>query len=215
LGEDFYYRDTEGMSNAALEEYKKRFTNALIPGKAIVQVVSTANGPEVKEYGEGFREWTELKKERLTGAFQNIMNEARKVNRDVKFGIPLHGAGLASADEALSKYAYDMNAFQALNVDLYWIAIPHRDIRASQRLNYKKGMEELARIAQAATSTVKDPCKALIIIQTTTVAGKVLPFSEIEEATKLVRKGGEPCLAYMISPDHTLPLALTRKLFKR
>jgi hypothetical protein len=215
LGEDFFYRDTEGMSAAALEEYKKRFTNALIPGKAIVRVGSTSSGPEVLEYGEGFRDWTELKKERLAGAFQNIMSAARKVNSDVKFGIPLHGAGLASADEALVKYAYDMNAFQTLNVDFYWIAIPHRDIRESRRLNYKKGMEELARIAQAATTTVKDPSKALIVLQTTTVSGKVLPFSEIEEATTLVRKGGEPCLAYMISPDRTLPLALTRKLFKR
>jgi hypothetical protein len=215
LGEDFFYRDTEGMSTAALEEYKKRFTNALIPGKAIVRVGSTGSGPEVLEYGEGFREWTELKKERLIGAFQNIMSGARKVNSDVKFGIPLHGAGLASADEALSKYAYDMNAFQALNVDFYWIAIPHRDIRESRRLNYKKGMEELARIAQAATTTVKDPSQALIVIQTTTVSGKVLPFSEIEEATTMVKKGGEPCLAYMISPDRALPIALTRKLFKR
>ncbi len=215
LGEDFYYRDTEGMSAAAMEEYKKRFTNALIPGKAIVRVGSTGNGPEVLEYGEGFREWTELKKERLTRAFQNIMSAARKVNSDVKFGIPLHGAGLGSADEALSKYAYDMNAFEALNVDFYWMPILHRDIRENKRLNYKKSMEELARIAQAATTMVKDPCRALIVIQTTAVSGKILPFSEIEEATALVKKSGKPCIAYMISQNRTLPVALTRKLFKR
>ncbi len=215
FGEDFYYRDTEGMSAAALEEYKKRFTNALIPGKAIVRVGSTDKGPEVLEYGEGFREWTELKKERLTGAFQNIISAARKVNGDVKFGIPLHGAGLESADEALSKYAYDMKAFEALNVDFYWITIPHRDIRESRRLKYKEGMEELARIARSATAMVKGPCKAFIFIQTVAASGKVLPFSEIEEATTVVKKAGEPCLAYMVSPDRALPLALTRKLFKR
>jgi hypothetical protein len=80
FGEDFYYRDTEGMSAAALEEYKKRFTNALIPGKAIVRVGSTGNGPEVLEYGEGFREWTELKKERLAGALQSIDRKSTRLN---------------------------------------------------------------------------------------------------------------------------------------
>jgi hypothetical protein len=143
------------------------------------------------------------------------MSAARTVNSDIKFGIPLHGPELGSPDEALSKYAFDMNAFQVLKADFYWISIPHRDIRESQHLNYKKGMEELARIAQAATTMVKAPCKTFIVLQTTSVSGKVLPFSEIEEATTLVKKSGEPCLAYMISPDRVLPVALTRKLFKK
>ncbi len=215
LGKDFYYGDTEGMSAPAMEEYKKRYTNALIPGKAIVRVGGTMNGLAVLEYGDGFREWTELKKERLVGVFKNIMNAARKVNSDIKFGIPLQGPELSGADEVFSKYAFDMNAFRALNVDFYWVSIPHRDIRESRRLNYKKSIEELARIAQSATTMVNDPSKALIVIQTTTALGKVLPFSEIEEATTAVKKSGEPSLAYLLSPDRALPVALTRKLFKR
>ncbi len=215
LGGDFYYRDTEGMSVRAMEEYKKRYGVALVTGRALARVGSVTDGPAVIEYGEGFREWTELKKERLAGTLQSIMTAALKVNGDIKFGIPLQGPELNSPDEALSKYAFDVNALRAFNADFYWIPISHRDIRESKRLNYKKSMEELARIAQAATTMVKDPCKALIVIQTTAVSGKILPFSEIEEATALVKKSGEPCIAYMISQNRTLPVALTRKLFKR
>jgi len=215
VASDFYYGDTEGMSALVMDEYKKRFSAALVPGKAIVRVGSTRHGPAVLEYGEGFREWTELKKDRLVAALQNIMDASRKVNGDVKFGIPLHETVLGNPEEALSKYAFDMQAFQTLNPAWYWISIPHRDIRESQRLNYKKSMEELARIAQAAATAVQDPSKALIVIQTTTVSGKVLPFSEIEEATAAVRKSGEPGIAYMLRPESTLPIALTKKLFKR
>src|SRR3990172_6244491 len=215
LGGDFYYRDTEGMSTAAMEEYKKRYGVALITGRALARVGSVTDGPAVLEYGEGFREWTELKKDRLVAALQNIMDASRKVNGDVKFGIPLHETVLGNPEEALSKYAFDMQAFQTLNPAWYLISIPHRDIRESQRLNYKKSMEELARIAQAAATAVQDPSKALIVIQTTTVSGKVLPFSEIEEATAAVRKSGEPGIAYMLRPESTLPIALTKKLFKR
>lgn len=215
LGEDFYYRDTEGMSTAAMEEYKKRYGVALITGRALARVGSETDGPAVLEYGDGFREWTELKKERLAGALQSIMTAALKVNGDIKFGIPLKGPELEHPDEALSKFAFDVNALRAFNVDFYWMPISHRDIRESKRLNYKKSMEELARIAQAATAMVQEPCKALIVIQTTAVSGKILPFSEIEEATTLVRKSGEPCIAYMINQNRTLPVALTRKLFKR
>jgi hypothetical protein len=215
LGGDFSYRDTEGMSVRAMEEYKKRYGVALITGRALARVGSVTDGPAVIEYGEGFREWTELKKEHLAGALQSIMTAALKVNGDIKFGIPLQGPELESPNEALSKYAFDVNALRAFNADFYWMPILHRDIRESKRLNYKKSMEELARIAQAATTMVKDPCKALIVLQTTAVSGKILPFSEIEEATALVKKSGEPCIAYMISQNRTLPVALTRKLFKR
>ena len=215
LGGDFYYRDTEGMSTAAMEEYKKRYGVALITGRALARVGSVTDGSAVLEYGEGFREWTELKKERLAGALQSIMTAAVKVNGTIKFGVPLQGPELESPDAALSKYAFDVNALSAFNADFFWIPILHRDIRESRRLKYKEGMEELARIAQAATTMVKDPCKSLIIIQTSAVSGKILPFSEIEEATALVKKSGDPCIAYMISPNRTLPVALTKKLFKR
>jgi hypothetical protein len=215
LGADFYYRDTEGMSDRAMEEYKKRYGVALVTGRALARVGSEFEPPAVIEYGEGFREWTELKKERLSGALQSIMTAALKVNGDIKFGIPLQGPEMESPDEALSKYAFDVKELRAFNADFFWLPILHRDIRESKRLNYKKSMEELARIAQSATTMVKDPCKALIVIQTTAVSGRVLPFSEIEEATAQVKKSGEPCIAYMISQNRTLPLALTRKLFKR
>lgn len=215
LGEDFYYSETEGMQSNALEDYKNRYNTALVPGRAIARVGSGEDGPQILEYGEGFKEWAEIKKERLLGVLEALMKAGKSVNPDIKFGIPLHEDGLASPLEALTKYAYDMNEFRRLGVDVYWLAIPHRDIRERQGLTYKKSMEMIARTAQAAFSTVKDPCRALIAIQTTTVSGKMLSFSEIEEATALVKKSGEMCVAFMISDTAMLPATLTKKLFKR
>lgn len=215
FGVDFYYSDTEGMSTLAQAEYKKRFDKALVLGRVLARVGSVENTECVLEYGDGFSEWTTLKSERLVETVRQIMAGARTVNSGIQFGIPLHPLGLSSPEESFTKYACDMKAFQSLKLDYYWIAILHRNIRTAQGLtSYRKSMEELARLAQAATTTVKEPCKLVIALQTST-GSKMLPYSEIEEATAVTKKRGDMCIAYRVDPFAPLPASFTKKLFKR
>lgn len=215
LGSDFFYGTTEGMSSPAMEEYKRRYSAALVPGRAIARVGNTGNGTTVLEYGEGFREWAEIKKDRLVTVVQNIVMAARTVNRDIKFGIPLHGPELENSGEALARWSFDLNAFNLLNPDFYWLVVPHRDVREDRHLTYKKSIEELVRVAQNTSEMVKEPCRSLVVVQTATRSGRVLPFTEIEDAAAAVKKGGNSCMALMIRPEGMLPAALTKKIFKK
>ncbi len=214
LGEDFYFSDIECMTPAALDKYKNKYDRAFVPGKAIAKVGRDKHGPVSLEYGEGFTEWAALKRDRLIEVLQEIMTAARKVNRNITFGVPLHEAGLASPRAALSKYAYDMKAFGAVNVDYYWIAIPHREIRKRDRLGFKKTMEVFAQTSQGAVSAVQDPHKTVIILQTTYSSGRTLPYSEIEEVAALAKQDREVGIALMLRSDGLLPKALTKKLFR-
>ena len=214
LGEDFFYGDTEGMTRDVLEAYKDKCNAALVPGKAIAKVGSSAEGPVCLAYGEGFTEWAEMKRDQLVLVLQTLMDAARAENKQIEFGLPLHAPGLVSPQEALSRYSYDVNAFKALNVDYFWITIPHRDIRARDNLGFKETMETLAQTAQAALTTVKDPYKTIIVLQTTYPSGRLLPYSEIEDVTALAKKDGKPSIAYMLSENGLLPKSLSKKLFR-
>ncbi len=214
FGADLYYDDVEGMTADALQSYTNRFNAALVPGRAFARVESLPDGPFVAEYGAGFREWAEMKRDRLIVVIQKIMDDVRSEYPGMQFGLPLHEKGLASAEAALSRFSYDMESFRQLKADLYWIAIKHRRMRTRQGLGYKESMEALARIAQAGNEAVKAPSRALIILQTASAAGKVLPYSEIEKTAALARKGGNPYLAFTAAEDRALPPVLTKKLFR-
>ena len=214
LGEDFYFSDIDCMTTVVLEKYKDKYNKAFVPGKAIAKVGMDKHGPVSLAYGEGFTEWAALKRDRLIEVLQEIMTAARKVNRNITFGVPLHGPGLASPRAALSKYAYDMKSFGAVNVDYYWIAIPHREIRRRDRLSFKKTMEVFAQTSQAAVSAVQDPHKTVIVLQATYLSGRTLPYSEIEEVAALAKQEKEVGIALMLRSDRLLPKALTKKLFR-
>jgi len=215
LGDDFSYSDTEGMGAAMLEAYQRKFGAALAAGSAFVKVGGDSGSPKTEVYGQSFWNWAGLKKNVLLELYQSITRACREVNSSVQFGISVPAMGFVTSNDALAHYSYDMNEFRKLNVDYYWIAVPHREIRAQQNLNYKKGMESLMRIVQSTMSMVKDPVKTIVAVQTTSLTGKILPFSEIEEVTALVRQSGNPGLAFMIDPETPLPGALSKKLFKR
>ncbi|HAS54326.1 MAG: hypothetical protein A2X56_00685 [Nitrospirae bacterium GWC2_57_13] len=214
FGTDLYYDDVEAMTSDTLQTYANRFNAALIPGRAFARVENLQGGLVVVEYGAGFREWAEMKRDRLIVVIQKIMDDVRAEHAGMLFGLPLHEEGLASAEAALNRFAYDMEAFRQLNVDLYWIAIKHRRMRARKGMGYKESMEALARIAQAGNEAVKAPSRALIILQTASSSGKVLPYSEIEKTASLARKGGNPYLAFTAAEERSLPAVLTKKLFK-
>lgn len=214
FGPDFFYGDTEGMTRPALEEYKKRYGAALVMGRAIGRVGSSDKGLVALEYGEGYKEWAEMKRDRLKDLLADIVATCRSVNSDIVFGVPLFADGLSSSLDMLNRYSHDIKAFRGSGVDVFWMPILHRDVRTERGLSYKKGMEFISRTAQAASTAVKEPCRTVIALQTS-VQGKVIPFSEIEEVASLVRKSEGICIALTIGQDTLLPPSLTKKIFKR
>lgn len=215
FGVDFYYGDSEGMSKLAMDEYEKRHDKALIISRAITKTGKVDGGHVAVEYGEGYQEWTTLKKERLVETLRAVVAAARPVNKSITFGVPLHMTGLNAPEDAFRKYAYDMNDFQALPLDYYWIALMHRTIRERQGItSYKKTIEELGRIAKAANTSVQEPSQVIIVLQTGTGA-RLLPLSEIEEATAVTRKSGDANIAYKLDPYGPLSAQFSKKLFRR
>jgi hypothetical protein len=203
------------MSRLAMDEYEKRHDKALIISRAITKTGKVDGGHVAVAYGEGYQEWTTLKKERLVETLRAVAAAARTVNKSITLGVPLHMMGLNAPEDAFRKYAYDMNDFQALPLDFYWIAIMHRNIRERQGItSYKKSLEELGRIATAANASVQDPSRVIIVLQTGTGA-RLLPLSEIEEATAVTRKSGEANIAYKLDPYGTLSAQFSKKLFRR
>ncbi len=210
LGDDFYDEDTEGMTSRVLGAYKKKFNAALIPGRIFIKVERDGKGYRVTEYGERFADFARMKMERLTEVAQNVFQAARSVNGSILIAVTLQNEVFEGPLDAFSKYTYDMSAFRSVGIDSYWISIPHRE---SLGINYRKGMETIARIAKVISTSAKEPCKSIMIIQTSS-SGRALPYSEIEEATEMARKGGNPCVAYALEGDEMiLPAALTKKLF--
>ena len=215
LGEDFFYSDTEGMSSHARDKYKQRFGSSLKPLKALERLQHNTDTHQIIEYGEGFWNWAQMKNDVLVLLLKNILASTQSINKNIKIGIPLHVPGFSQVKEQLAWFSYDMSVFKEMDVSLYWIAIPHRDIRAQQNLGYNKSMEVLSRLATSVMTMIHDPAKTIICVQVTSQAGAVLPISEIEEATEMVMHSGEPGLAFMINYDTRLPMSFTKKTFKR
>lgn len=214
FGPDFFYGETEGMTQPVLDEYKRRYGTALVMGRAISRVGGGDKGPIVLEYGEGYRQWAEMKRDRLKELLDKVVIACRAVNPGIVFGVPLFADGLSSSVDMLDRYGHDVKAFSDSGVEVFWMLLLHRDIRAEQGLGYKKAMEHISRAAQAAAAVVKPPSKTVIALQTS-VQGKALPFSEIEEAAAIVKKSEWTFIALTIGPDTLLPVSLTKKIFRR
>jgi hypothetical protein len=215
LGEDFSYGDSEGAGAIVLEKYKQKYGSELHPGKALARAHDEKEALRTQDYGEGFWNWSNLKKDVLILLLKNIMQSSRTVNNKVRFAIPLHVSGFPQKEELLARFSYDMEAFKKMGVSLYWIAIPHRDIREKQNLSYNKSMEVLSRTVNSAKYMIHDESKMVIAIQTASKSGQILPNSEIEEAVEMVKHAGEPGIAFMVDGDTLITAALTKKTFKR
>jgi hypothetical protein len=216
LDEDFYYGDTEGLSDLAMARYKKKYGSSYSVRSELGRLKGDAllnHQPE--EYGEGFWNLAELKKNTLLVLLKNIMQSSRSANKEVKFGIALHIPGLFLKEKhVLAWYAHDMSAFKKMDINYFWLVIPHRDIRAQQDINYKKSIEAVARMATSSLSVVNDPGKVIIAVQAFSSSGKALPLTEIEEVSAQAKKAGDPGIAFMVEPDTQLPPELTKKIFK-
>lgn len=217
LDEDYYYGDTEGMSDHALRRYKQQYRSPFPARKSLGGVKGNlAREHDVNAYGEAFWNLTELKRARLLVLLQNVIQASRAVNKQIRFGVALHVPGLFPKEkELLAWYSHDVNTFRKSNINFFWLAIPHRDMRDEKEINYKKSIETVARLAMSSLSLVNDPRMLLFGVQSVTNAGKLLPLSEIEEVSMQVRRSGDTGIAFMVSPDAQLPRELTRKIFKK
>ncbi|OGW50859.1 MAG: hypothetical protein A2078_06870 [Nitrospirae bacterium GWC2_57_9] len=157
-----------------------------------------------------------MKKSMLLVLLKNIMQSARAVNKHLKFGLTLHVPGLfVKEKEVLAWYSHDVEAFKKSDINYFWLAIPHRNLRAEQDINYKKTVEMVSRLAVSSSSLLSDPAKVVFAVQAVDVAGKALPLSEIEDVSTQVKNAGETGIALMIESGSLLPGEFTNKIFKR
>ncbi len=215
LDTDFYYGETEGMSPMALKTFRQILNKEFSARDTFGKRTKDGNALQDAETADMFWNWTGLKKNMLLNLYKAIAKAAWSVNPKIKFGIPLHLNSPTTPGEELAHFGYDFVKFKKMEIDYYWIAIRYRDIRAEQKLTYSKTMETLSRIATAATSLSKEPEKTIIAIQTADPSGRILPLTEIEEATEMVRHSGDPGIAFMITADMPIDPKLTGKIFRR
>lgn len=216
LDEDFYYGDTEGMTEKGMERYKQKYGTAFNSASAFSKV-RTFSGPNhnIEEYGEEFWNFAEMKKDILILVLNNIIQASKAANKDIRIAAPLHVPRvLLKEKELLAWYSYQMNGFKKIGISLFWIPISHRNMRDQQDLNYKKTIEAVSRIVTSSI-TIVDSGRVLFGIQTVLNSGGILPLSEIEEVADQTIKSGVPDVAFMLHADTELPAALTRKIFKR
>jgi len=215
LGADFMYTPVEGIGPAAREQTLIELKWAPDPRMLYRKVVRGSDGPVIEEYGEYYRRWTELKRDRLLNVFSHIRKVARAVNAGMKFGIPIPVViPVSTEDRIFTQYAYDMSAFRKLDCDYYWTAIEYRDIKSRQNLTYRQTLEQLSRIANSAIKAVKLPNRVIVTLQATSETGTMIPMFEMEEITGLVRSSGETGIAYIIGPETTVNRTLMKKMFK-
>jgi len=215
LGTDFIYSPVEGIGPSAREQTLIDLKWAPDPRLLFRKVVRGPDGPIIEEYGEYYRRWTELKRDRLLNVFAHIRKASRTVNAGIKFGIPIPVViPVTTEDQIFTRFAYDMNAFRKLDCDYFWTAIDYRDIKSRQNLTYRQTMEQLSRIATSAIKAAKVPSKVILTLQATSETGTLIPMFEMEEITGLIRSSGDTGIAYIIGPDTIVNRTLMKKMFR-
>jgi hypothetical protein len=214
LDEDFRYEIGDGLSSYILKEYARKYGSTFAPKKVFAKVSSATTEIDSGTFDASFWQWSDLKKNAIVNAAQELSKACRAVQGTVKFGLPLHVPGGETPPQALARFAYDMNAFRTLDIDFYWFEFRAFDGEIKGGGSYKKNFEYYSRMVKSASTMLKDPAKMIIVIPSTS-SGKVLPIFEIEDTTALARQAGKPGIAYLMEQTAVPPAALTTKLFKR
>lgn len=210
MDEDFTYEETDGMSREVFAAYQKKYAKEPVPKKLFSIVERTGTSYRVTEYGEGFENLMRMKLERLGEVFKALKDASRSENRDVQFGVPLRFSGYENILGTLPHYTRLVRAFKRAEPDFYWIVIPHRD---KEGLSYKQGMESVARAAKIIATAVEEKDKAVIVLSMMNKSGRLLAYTELEEATDMVRTSGISTVVYRVKKGLALPVPITRKLF--
>jgi len=200
-----------------LDRYRKKYGSSLSVRSAFGKLpgIRDQKTHALEQYGEGFWNLAEMKKNALLVLLRNILQASRAVNKQVTFGIALHVPGLFLKDrELLAWYGHDLETFKKMDINYYWLAIPDREDRTQQDSNYKKAIETASRTVISWLALVNEPGRIIIAIQTSSSSGKILPLSEIEEVAMQVKKAGNPGLSFTVEQETGLPPELTRKIFR-
>jgi len=215
LDRDFFYAPVEGIGPAAREKTLIELNWAPDPRQLFKKVVKGPNGIVIEEYGEYFKKWTALKRDRLLNVFDQIKTAGRSVNSGIKIGISVPVVlPVSTAGMLFTQFAYDISAFQKYSCDYYWTAIEYRDIRADENLTYGQMMEQLSRMALSAITAVGSREQVILALQATTKSGKMVPLFQMEEVANLVRNSGETGIAFIIGPDVVVNRTLMKKIFR-
>jgi len=210
MDEDFTYEDTDGMSREVFAAYQKKYEKEPVPKKLFASVQKTGASYHVAEYGEGFENLMRMKLDRLGEVFKALKDASRSENKDIQFGVPLRFSGYENILGTLPHYTRIVHAFKRADPDFYWIVIPHRD---KYGLSYKQGMESIARAAKIIATAVEDRDKAVVVISMMNKDGRLLAYTELEEATDMVRMNGISTVVYRVKKNLALPVPIMRKLF--
>ena len=202
LGEDFLLAEGDGMGRAAMDAYKRKFNHDLNADRIFA---STDNRNE--EY-EGF---IRMKQDMLVDTAQKIIETSRETNRSVRFGMPLPFDRYADVLDRLPEYRRTVKTLQGVTADFYWINLPHHE---QEGLNYRKGMEAIARTAMIVSDAAGDQRKVMIVLPLLSFSGNVLASTEVEEATDMSHKGGKTFVAYEVKGTMPLNSQLMKKLFR-
>jgi hypothetical protein len=214
LDEDFRYESTEGMSTSILKEYTRKYGVKFAARKAFAKVSSEMADRDSGIFDKSFWQWSELKRDAVVNAAQELGKACRAVQGEIKFGIPLHVPGGETPQQALARFAYDMNAFRKMDIDFYWFELRSVEGEGQGGRSYKKNFEHFSRLVKSASTMQKDPAKMIIALPAT-ASGKVLPLFEIEDTTALAQQAGKTGIAYIMEQTAVPAAALTKKLFKR
>jgi hypothetical protein len=215
LDEDFVYESTEGMSPPLLREYTRIYGSPFAARKVFAKASPAITDSDIKDFDKSFWQWSELKRDAMVNAAQEIGKACRAVQGEIQFGIPLHVPGGETPQQALARFAYDMKAFRNLAIDFYWFELRSAEGAGQGGRSYKKDLELFSRLVKSATAMQSDPAKMIIAIPAT-ASRKVLPLFEIEDTTALAKQAGETTgIAYLMEQAAVPPPALTNKLFER
>lgn len=211
LGDDTLYEDCEGMSGAIYDTYRKQYKSNFDPGRAFARIEKVDDSYRVTGYGEGYQNYALMKQSRVAEIVKKIISTSRKVNRDVRFAVPLRFAGYENQISLLPEYSRAVNAFGIADPDYYWITLPHRELAG---LNYQKGMEAVARTSKIISTSIEVPSRGILVIPMTDPSGRLRAYTEIEEITEMAKRGGNLNVAYRLKNSTEVPVHLMRKLFK-
>lgn len=215
LDEDFRYESTEGMSSSILSAFTQKYGATFATRKVFAKASPEITDSEIGAFDKSFWQWSELKRDAVVNAAQELGKACRAVQGTIKFGIPLHVPGGETPPQALARFAYDMNAFRKLAVDFYWLELRSVEGKGQGGRSYKKNFEHFSRLVKSASTMQKDPATMIITVPAT-ASGKVLPLFEIEDTTALAQQAGKTVgIAYSLEQTAVPPAALTKKLFKR
>lgn len=212
LGDDLPYAEAEGFGEEMFEAYRRTYGSRFEPRRAFLPARRTGGEQKAGEYGEDYGRFSRLRQERLAAFVNELRSAARSVNPDITMAVPVRFQGYRDPFAALAVYTREVKAFRAADPDFFWIAIPHRE---SEGLNYKEGMQALARSVTMISQAIPGSCRAVVFLPLINPAGRMLAPTEIEESADMARRGGDPCIVYQTRHDRALYHAVMQKLLRR